>query len=233
MFPARGGSAVAMLARDPEAPGKTRLGPDGPAARALRAALLLDSIEAVVSAGLPLVVFVTPGDRVDAVRARVSGDAALAGLTGVEVVPQAEGDLGARMTSAIADLLARGHDAVVLVGSDAPDLPAAVVAEAVEAVAAGGPRRVVFGPAEDGGFYLVASREVPTGVFDGVAWSRPEVLAAVTTRAVAAGWEVAHVRRWRDVDTPADLAALVDRRGPGAVRTRALLAAAGRGPGGG
>jgi len=222
-----------MLARDPDRPGKTRLGVSGARAHALRLALLLDSIDAVAAAGHPVVLFVTPGAGVAAVRARLAADAALAARTArIDVVPQSDGDLGVRMTHAVAATLARGHDAVVLVGSDAPDLPPAVVAEALGAVSEGGPRRVVLGPAEDGGFYLIAARDVPAGLFDGVMWSRPDVLDAVTARARAAGLEVVLVRQWRDVDTGDDLAALAARAGPSAPRTRAVLAADGSTAGG-
>jgi glycosyltransferase A (GT-A) superfamily protein (DUF2064 family) len=59
--------------------------------------------------------------------------------------------------------------------------------------------------------------------FDGVTWSRHDVLAAVTARAEAAGFDVALVRRWFDVDTEDDLRALAGRVG-GAPRTRVALA---------
>jgi hypothetical protein len=215
-----------MLARDPDAPGKTRLGLRGARAQTLRLALLLDSLEAVAAAGHPVVVFVTPGRAVASLRARIDADGALAGAAvPLEVVAQADGDLGARMTHAMAATLARGHDAVVLVGSDAPDLPTPVVAEALDAVSQGGSRRVVLGPAEDGGFFLVAARESPAGLFDGMTWSRPDVLAAVMARARATGVEIVLVRRWRDVDTADDLAALTARTGAAAKRTREELAA--------
>jgi len=225
--------AVAMLARDPAAAGKTRLGVRGRRAHALRLALLLDSIDAVAAAGHPVVLFVTPAEGVASVRARLAADAGLAARAArIDVAPQADGDLGARMTHAVSATLARGHDAVVLVGSDAPDLPAPVVDEALDAVRAGGPGRVVLGPAEDGGFYLFAGRAVPADLFQGVTWSRPDVLDAVVARARAVGAEVVCVRRWRDVDTAADLAALMARAGPSAPRTRAVLAAGGDAAGG-
>lgn len=215
-----------MLARDPAAPGKTRLRPaDDAAAGVLRGALLLDSLDAVTRGGWPVFVYVTPVAAVDAVRELVAGDPGLAPRAAlVTYVPQAAGDLAVRMTHAMQTTLAHGHDAVVLVGSDAPDLPAGVIADAVAALhddAAA--RRIVLGPAADGGFYLVAARRATAAAFDGVVWSRDDVLAAVTARAAAAGLEVTLVRPWQDVDTEADLRALIRRDG-GAVRTRTALA---------
>jgi rSAM/selenodomain-associated transferase 1 len=217
--------AVAMLARDPAAPGKTRLRPaDDIAARALRGALFLDSLDVVTQLGWPVVVYVTPSAAVDAVRGLVAGDPDLASRGArITFAGQVAGDLAVRMTDAMQATLARGHDAVVLAGSDAPDLPAEVLADAVAALEDDSAlRRIVLGPAADGGFYLVAARQAPAAAFDGVVWSRDDVLAAVTARAEAAGLEVALVRPWQDVDTEADLRALLRRDG-GAVRTRAAL----------
>ena len=210
-----------MLARDPAAPGKTRLlEAKDDAAQALRRALLLDSLDGVTQVGWPVHVFVTPAGAEDAVRALIADDPGLASQADrLAFASQIDGDLAARMTHAMTATLAAGHDAVVLVGSDAPDLPPAVVHDAVEALqddTSG--RRIVLGPAADGGFYLVAGRVAPAAAFEGVAWSRPDVLAAVTGLATAAGFEVAQVRPWRDVDTTADLRALAGSASPGAVR---------------
>ena len=87
-------------------------------------------------------------------------------------------------------------------------------------------RRLVLGPAADGGFYLVAARTTPAVAFADVTWSRDDVLAAVIARAEASGRNVTLLRGWHDVDTDDDLHALLRRAG-GATRTRALLAAPG------
>jgi rSAM/selenodomain-associated transferase 1 len=224
--------AVAMLARDPAAPGKTRLRPaDEAGARALRAALFLDSLDVVTRPGWPVAVYVAPAEAVDAVRGLVAGDPELVSRqTRISFAGQVAGDLAVRMTDAMQATLAQGYDAVVLVGSDAPDLPAAVLADAVAALEDdSAARRIVLGPAADGGFYLVAARHPPAAAFDGVVWSRDDVLAVVTARAEAAGLEVVLVRPWQDVDTEADLRALLGRGG-GAVRTRSALAGLEAGP---
>jgi len=218
--------AVAMLARDPAAPGKTRLlDANNAAAQRLRRALLLDSLDAVAQAGRPVHVFLTPAGAEDAVRAVVADDPGLASqVERLTFAAQIEGDLAARMAHAMTATLAAGHDAVVLVGSDAPDLPPAIVDEAVDALQDDPDgRRIVLGPTADGGFYLVAGRVAPAAAFEGVRWSRGDVLAAVRARAIAAGFEVAHVRPWHDVDTAADLRALAGRPTAGASRTRAAL----------
>jgi len=64
---------------------------------------------------------------------------------------QGRGDLGARMRRAF---LAKGHGPVVLVGSDIPALGPKQIRQAFRAL---GRNDLVFGPASDGGYWLIAS----------------------------------------------------------------------------
>lgn len=64
-------------------------------------------------------------------------------------------DLGQRMQHALEQVLALGHARAVVVGTDVPDLAAAHLSSALRAVEC---YDVVFGPAEDGGYYLVGIR---------------------------------------------------------------------------
>lgn len=221
---------VAMLARSPRATGKTRLtaGLETAGADTLRRALLLDAIEAALAPGWPLRVFVDPaGDAAD-VRQLIGADTTLAPhAPRVSWDAQHTGDLGTRMTEAMARTIETGCDVVVLIGSDAPDLPAAHLLEAARLAgetSSQGRSRLVLGPAADGGFYLMAARHAEAEAFAGVTWSVPTVFAAVRARAEVAGREVVKVAPWHDVDTPDDLAALLARPS-GASRTRAVAGA--------
>lgn len=220
------GPAVVMLARSPFAAGKTRLttGLDDTHAIALRVALLLDTVESALAAGWPVHLHLDPPDHLAQVQALVGADGALAPQPArVCWHAQAEGDLGARMIAALRVTLAAGHDVAVLIGSDIPDLPRAALMAARDALAATSRgRRVVFGPAADGGFYLVATTDadVLADAFDGVTWSRPSVLADVTARLGAIGCDVRAVMAWHDLDERADLMALLSRPGAAAGRTR-------------
>lgn len=125
-------------------------------------------------------------------------------------VAQASGDLGARMARA---LMTASRDGVaVLVGTDIPDMTAAHVRAAFDVLAH---RDLVFGPATDGGFWLVGVRQgvsvaVVRRLFDGVRWSSATVLAD-TLRNVPPGWRVGYAATLNDIDTAADLAAWRDR----------------------
>lgn len=217
-------AAVAVLARSPRAAGKTRLTAGWPAedAQALRLALCLDAIDAALRPGWPVRLFLDPPADATWLRAQLAADPALCeSAPRVVIDAQAPGTLGVRMSDAMARTLGSDIDVVVLIGSDAPDLPPHVFHEAVEAARAPS-APLVLGQASDGGFYLVASRLAEAGVFEDVVWSRDSVCAEVTARAQAAGREVRLVTPWSDVDTPDDLGRLLARGGTGASRTRAL-----------
>src|SRR5262249_58573147 len=74
-------------------------------------------------------------------------------LEDFELVLQGDGDLGARLHKGIADLIAAGHAGAILVNSDSPTLPRALLEAAVEAVFSGD--NLVISPAHDGGYTLI------------------------------------------------------------------------------
>jgi len=114
-------------------------------------------------------------------------------------LPQGRGNLGERMSRALSR-----HRRAVLVGCDIPALEPADIAAAFRAL---GRAQAVFGPAEDGGYWLVGfGPRRPARPFAGVRWSGPHALA--DTLANCRGRPVALLRRLRDVDTAEDLAAL-------------------------
>jgi rSAM/selenodomain-associated transferase 1 len=116
-------------------------------------------------------------------------------------VGQGGGDLGARMQRA-ASRVKRGR--VVIIGCDIPDARAADVLTAFRAL-----RRAhaVFGPALDGGYWLVGlSPRRPARPFAAVRWSTAHALA--DTLANFRGRRLAFLRTLRDVDTASDLRSL-------------------------
>ncbi len=116
--------------------------------------------------------------------------------------PQGPGDLGARMDRA----LRRHRPFAVLVGSDIPGIRPADIAAAFRALRAGAP--AVFGPAEDGGYWLVGfGPRPPAAPFRAVRWSTSDALAD-TLYNCRGRRPPALVRRLRDVDTAADLVML-------------------------
>jgi uncharacterized protein len=126
----------------------------------------------------------------------------------IESVGQGGGDLGMRMRRAI-DACPPGP--VVLIGADIPAIEARHIAAAFRRL---GGCDLVFGPAEDGGFWLVGARRRPRlpALFGPVRWSSPMALAdtlANLPRQTAIGF----VGRLADVDDGDAYRRLRPRRG--------------------
>lgn len=127
---------------------------------------------------------------------------------GVPVAVQGQGDLGARMRRALA-ICPPGP--AVLIGSDIPALAAHHIADAFRLL---GHHDLVFGPAGDGGFWLVGARRCPRlpPLFGPVRWSGRHALADVL-RHLPARLSVGLAARLEDVDDGAAYRRLAPRRG--------------------
>jgi uncharacterized protein len=141
-------------------------------------------------------------------------------------------DLGERLYLALSEAAEDGA-AVAALGSDHPAVPLHLVHLAFAKVEAGAD--VALGPAEDGGYYLIALRAgaVSRRLFEEIAWSTERVLPATLDRCRELGLAVELLPAASDVDTPEDLRRLAARMAAedlGCPRSRALLAAWGRLP---
>jgi uncharacterized protein len=201
---------------------KTRLIGDLTAAQAaeLHAAFLADLLARLAGGRFELDVLwaVEPGERVpEPVR------------PGVGSLRQEGAGLGERLHGALA-AAARRSRVVAALGSDHPTVEVELVERAFAAIENGAD--VALGPAEDGGYYLIAlaAGAVRRRLFEDVPWSTSGVLAATLERCAQLGLAVELLPAAADVDTPADLARLAVRLAPpgaaadGCPRTRALLA---------
>lgn len=112
-------------------------------------------------------------------------------------IAQGRGDLGARM----ARILRSSKGPVVLIGADIPGVQQRHIAIAFKQL---GRKDLVFGPATDGGFWLVGKRQrMPHGLFEHVSWSTPNTLASSLETASTA--RIGKVATLSDVDTAKDL----------------------------
>lgn len=142
----------------------------------------------------------------------VSPDAAMrARFPGVwpERVPrlgQGGGDLGTRQARVFchAGPRIRGRRPVAVIGTDAPQITRSDIARAFRLLKR---NDAVIGPAEDGGYWLLAlNAPVPESVFEDIRWSHQETRADLERRLRAHGLEtIAHLRPLRDVDEAGDL----------------------------
>ena len=149
----------------------------------------------------------------------------LAMPAGIETGRQSQGDLGARLAVAIENAFEEGARKIVVLGSDTPHLPPERLEQALDALDRAD---LVLGPADDGGYYLIGLRRFSAQIFAGVEWGSRYVLGQTRCSAEGAGFEVALLEPFFDLDEWADLGRL--KTTPGAPRTRALLTAWEAGP---
>ena len=118
----------------------------------------------------------------------------LCAARGIETVPQGTGDLGRRMQTLIRRA-PRGP--VIVVGADIPAINANAIAWAFHSL---GNADAVFGPAEDGGYWLVGLKRRPRllNPFGGVRWSSPHALT--DTLSNLNGKKIAFAATLGDVD---------------------------------
>jgi rSAM/selenodomain-associated transferase 2/rSAM/selenodomain-associated transferase 1 len=190
---------VVVFAKAPT-PGrvKTRLAADIGAKEATRIYRTLGrhTVDALRRGPWRLMVYVDPPDSNALSEVRSWLD-----LDGIASRPQASGDLGRRMARAFEECF-DDADAVCVVGTDIPGIDAATVARGFAALDRAG---AVFGPATDGGYYLVGLDRPRPGLFDGIEWSTASVLDETLERARRAGVPVALLDAKTDVDTLADV----------------------------
>lgn len=108
------------------------------------------------------------------------------------------------MLHALEEALSAGHPRVVIVGSDAPTLPAGHIAALLESRA-----DVALGPTDDGGFYAISCRRTHPDMFQDVEWSCPSTMDQTVRAIEACGLTVEIGPRWFDIDELEDLERLL------------------------
>jgi hypothetical protein len=99
----------------------------------------------------------------------------------------------------IEELLARGHQSAVVLNSDSPTLPTALLAETAAILAQPG-ERAVLGPSDDGGYYLLGLKTAHRRLFEDIAWSTDGVAPATLARAREINLDMRVLPAWYDVD---------------------------------
>ena len=129
----------------------------------------------------------------------------------MEFMPQHEGDIGERMSRAFSQAFENGAGKAAIIGTDIPTLPAHYISAAFKRLDR---TDLVVGPSKDGGYYLVAMKRHTPALFEGIAWSGPEVLKETLKRVRMAGLKAGLMPPLRDVDTFDDLKGLLGARLP-------------------
>ena len=125
------------------------------------------------------------------------------------LLPQRGEKFGERLYFAVEDLFKCGFDSVCLIDSDSPTVPAEHFQQAVEFLNMS-EDRVVLGPSDDGGYYLIGMKKPHRHLFEQIDWSTERVLDQTIQRATEIGLEVKLLPTGYDVDDGASLRRLCE-----------------------
>ncbi len=118
---------------------------------------------------------------------------------GIGLIEAWRQNFGDCLLHTIEEILARGHASAVVLNSDSPTLPTALLVETAAALARPGDR-AVLGPSSDGGYYLLGLKTAHRHMFENIAWSTEHVAKQTLERAREIGLEVHRLPVWCDVD---------------------------------
>ncbi len=141
-------------------------------------------------AGWPLEIHFTPPKAEASIQSWIVG--------ADRYVPQADGNLGARLAAAAASAFRRRSGQVFLIGADCPTLDEETFYSGLAALTHG--NDVAFGPTRDGGYYLLALKLFEPALFQGIPWSTPEVLERSLQQAEFAGLIATLLEEKDDID---------------------------------
>jgi len=124
-----------------------------------------------------------------------------------EYASQGDGDLGCRMKRAFEDAFKSGAAAVVIIGTDIPELTAVDITKAFAALKQ---KKMVLGPAKDGGYYLIGLQKNEFSpdvddLFTGITWGERDVLKKTLKIASDFGLSYSLHKEMDDVDRPEDI----------------------------
>ncbi|MGI8634460.1 MAG: TIGR04282 family arsenosugar biosynthesis glycosyltransferase [Segetibacter sp.] len=111
-------------------------------------------------------------------------------------------DLGEKMKNAFASIFQESYDKAVIIGTDCPDLNAAIIMNAFTYLRS---YDVVIGPAEDGGYYLLGMKELHCKLFEDIQWSTSTVIHDTLSKCAALQLNYYLLPVLNDIDEEKDL----------------------------
>ncbi len=120
----------------------------------------------------------------------------------VGLIPLGDGDLGIRMYQAFQHVFDDGYTKASLCGADIPDLSPEIILNSFEVLA---DNDLVYGPAEDGGYYLVGMNKLIKEVFEEVPWSSDITLSQSLKQAKKYNYSFGFTETLSDIDTIEDV----------------------------
>lgn len=111
-------------------------------------------------------------------------------------------NLGEKMQNSFKNGQKEGFDKIILIGSDLPDISPAIIQNGFDALKS---NEVVFGPAEDGGYYLVGMNKAHFCVFKNKPWSTKTLLEETLSELQKKNIKYTLLKTLNDIDTIEDL----------------------------
>ncbi|MGV6862530.1 MAG: TIGR04282 family arsenosugar biosynthesis glycosyltransferase [Putridiphycobacter sp.] len=111
-------------------------------------------------------------------------------------------DLGEKMVHAFQQSLTKSYERIILIGSDLPDLNAEIILNGFKALSS---HDTVFGPALDGGYYLIGMKKNHPFIFTHKPWSQPQLLQQTLTELKTNQISYHLLQSLNDIDTLEDL----------------------------
>jgi len=119
----------------------------------------------------------------------------------IDFCAQFQGDLGERLSAGFSQAFGDGCKQVMAIGTDCVAIDASVIEAAWTTLEC---RDAVFGPTEDGGYYLLATNSMRPELFEDIPWSTEETLARSLQQAEQSGLVAEQLATLSDVDNAGD-----------------------------
>lgn len=113
-------------------------------------------------------------------------------------------NLGEKMQHAFQQGFYQGYENIILIGSDLPNISKEIIDSGFESLAN---NDVVFGPAEDGGYYLIGMSKMIPSIFEDKPWSQSALLEVTLSQLKEQKKSVGLIQTLNDIDTFEDLIA--------------------------
>lgn len=215
-MPRRLDCAIGVMAKAPRSgQSKTRLCPPLTPQQAadLSAAFLRDITENIVMAArsqsIAGYVAYAPAGAEPLFGSHLASGTDLLLADGSPLMPPDVQGFGKCLLHAVLGMLARGHQSAVVLNSDSPTLPTGLLVRTAAALADDGDR-VVLGPADDGGYYLLGMKAAHAHLFADISWSTDRVAETTRIRAAQLRLPVVELPTWYDVDDHSSLRRLLE-----------------------
>lgn len=117
---------------------------------------------------------------------------------------QSEGNLGDKMKNAFQTMPLAAK--VVMIGTDCPEITGELIAQAYQELET---KNLVFGPSEDGGYYLIGMNPYKEEMLDNISWSTEQVLDQSIARCKELNLSFSLLKTLNDIDTIEDLRASI------------------------